>query len=210
MSRFITSAKDPRGGHVRLYWEILDSNAWRCLSASDQRAYVALMRSLLSHNNGDLALPLSVACRHGIGSKTTLAKNLRALVAVGLIANTRKGGATKGGQRLPSLYRLTDREGSEFPGKHVAASKATNEWKQIATLAMGRKKIRDAELLAKEMATKTETRGQKLTLTRSDSDPIDPEIVPETGPWFQAPGQKLTLANQGKPTAAQATARPTG
>ena len=136
---------DPRGGHVRLYWELIDSNAWRCLSASDQRAYIALVRQLRQTNNGDLSLPLSVARHHGVSSKTTLAKNLRALMAVGLIALTRRGGATRGGQRLPSLYRLTDLPALPVPSKHIEGAKATNDWKAIVTLAAGCFLIKQAE-----------------------------------------------------------------
>lgn len=136
---------DPRGGHARLYWEITDSNAWRCLTASDQRAYLALLRSLLSFNNGDLSLAFSTARHHGITNESTLAKNLRALAAVGLIAVTRKGGCTRGGQRFPTLYRLTDFPVLAMQGKHVEACKATNEWKAVTTLALGHALIRQAE-----------------------------------------------------------------
>jgi hypothetical protein len=204
-------APDPRGGHIRLHWELIDSNAWRCLSASDQRAYVALLRGLRSTNNGDLSLPLSVARKHGITSKVTLAKNLRALMAVGLIAKTRSGGATKGGQRLPSLYRITDLPAFEVPAKSIEASKATNEWKAITTLAMGRHKIKLAEEAAKdaarEKAAKTETQGQKMTLTGSETVPIGPLTGSETGPWPAAPGQKLTLAKSAESAAKPVTAR---
>lgn len=147
---------DQRGGHVRLYWDIVDSNAWRCLSATDQRAYIALQRQLRSTNNGDLSLPLSVARNHGIASPATLAKSLRALVAVGLIAVTRKGGCTRGGQRLATLYRFTDHKCYEVPAKHIEASRPTNEWHDVKTLAQGRHLIREAEAKAaeKEVARK--------------------------------------------------------
>lgn len=145
-------AKDPRGGHVRLYWELMDSNAWRCLSATDQRCYVALLRNLRSTNNGDLSLAFSTARTHGIKSQTTLAKGMRALGAVGLIAVTRRGGCKPGGQRLPTLYRITDQPCYEVPSKHISASKATNEWKEVKTLAQGRAMIRAAEALAKQRA----------------------------------------------------------
>jgi hypothetical protein len=143
---------DPRGGHVRLYWDLIDSNAWRCLNAADQRAYVALLRNKRSTNNGDLSLAASVARNHGIRSQTTLAKCLRALVAVGLVAVTRKGGCKPGGQRLPTLYRVTDEPCYEVPAKFVQASKATNEWKAVRTLAQGRAMIRQAEAEAKAEA----------------------------------------------------------
>ena len=66
MSRPFKPPKDPRGAHVRLYWELIDSNAWRCLTPADQRVYVALLRQLTSTNNGDLSLPAKEAKRHGI------------------------------------------------------------------------------------------------------------------------------------------------
>jgi predicted transcriptional regulator len=137
--------KDPRGAHARLYWQTLDSNAWRCLSATDQRCYVALLRNLRSTNNGDLSLTFSMAKMHGIKSQSTLAKSLRALVAVGLIAVTRTGGCQRGGQRLPTLYRITDQECYEVPAKFIAHIKPTNEWKDVRTLAQGRAMIRAAE-----------------------------------------------------------------
>lgn len=142
-------AKDPRGGHIRLYWDVIDSPAWRSLSPSDQRCYVALMRGLRSSNNGDLSLAMSLAKHHGISSPTTLAKSLRALQAVGLIAVTRRGGCTKGGQRLPTLYRVTDHPCYDIPAKFVQACKATNEWKAVTSIAHGEALIREANKTAK-------------------------------------------------------------
>lgn len=190
--------KDPRGGHVRLYWDLLDSNAWRALSATDQRVYMALLRHLRSTNNGDLSMPLSVARHHGISSKTTLAKSLRALQAVGLIAVTRKGGATRGGQRLPTLYRTTDLPVLELPSKHIAARKATFDWRLITTRAQAEAAIRASEDAAREAAReeseKTETQGQKMTRTGSENGPVGSLTGSENGPRPLRPGQKLALA----------------
>jgi hypothetical protein len=136
------------------------------LSGSDQRAYLALQRQLRSTNNGDLSLPLSVARHFNITSPATLAKSLRALVAVGLLAVTRKGGCTKGGQRLPSLYRFTDHLAYENPMKNIEASKPTNEWKAVKNLAMGLALIRKAE----DEAAKTQL--QKLIVTASINEVV--------------------------------------
>lgn len=176
---------DPRGGHVRLYWELLDSNAWRCLSASDQRAYVALLRHLRSTNNGDLSLPFSVAKQHGIKSQTTLASSLRALCAVGLLAVSREGGCTKGGQRLPTLYRVTDVPVFANPVKFIEASKATNEWKSVTTLGIGREAIRQAEALAAEAAAEKKTKRllQKLESTTPKNGVVGPKTTPKNGVW---------------------------
>jgi hypothetical protein len=64
---------------------------------------------------------------------------------VGLLAVTREGGCTRGGKKLPTLYRLTDREAYANPMKHIESAKATNEWKSIATLGGGREAMRKAE-----------------------------------------------------------------
>ena len=86
--------KDPRGHSLRVYSDVYDSAAFAALSPHDVLAYLALLRELKGYNNGDLSLPLSRAKKCGIGHHLTLARSLRALCAVGLIAVTRKGGCT--------------------------------------------------------------------------------------------------------------------
>lgn len=174
---------DPRGGHVRLYWELLDSNAWHCLSATDQRAYVAMCRQIRSTNNGDISLPLSEARAHGITSPATLAKSLRALVAIGLIAITRRGGCTRGGQRLPTLYRLTDREVFEVPVKHIEACRPTNEWRAVKTLAQGRAMIRQANTEKSPL--------QSLAVTTSKIEAVEASTTSKNEVWMPAPLQKM-------------------
>ena len=145
---------DPRGGHVRLYWALIDSPAWGSLSATDQRAWIALRRALGKTNNGDLSLPLSRARHYRITSPATLAKALRGLVAVGLIAVTRRGGCTRGGQRLPTLYRFTDEQVFPMPGKLIDGFKATNDWEQVASIDHGKALIRETEKAAHDLAEK--------------------------------------------------------
>jgi hypothetical protein len=186
---------DPRGGHIRLYWEVIDSNAWRCLTAADQRCYIALSRGLLSFNNGDLSLPLSVARHHGITSQTTLAKSLRALCAVRLIAITRPGGCKRDGTRMPNLYRFTDHPVHAMPAKLVEAEKATNEWRAVSTLAHGKALIREADRIvkaewaaqkaakqaAKLAPVKTQNLVQILTATSPKNGLRPPSTSPEIG-----------------------------
>jgi hypothetical protein len=196
MARYKPPADRP---HARLYWEILDSNAWRCLSATDQRAYTAILRQLRSTNNGDLSLPLSVARTHGITSPATLAKSLRALVAVGLIAITRKGGCSRDGQRLATLYRLTDRECYEVPAKHIAYSRPTNEWSEVKTLAQGRDLIRLAGLAAAEKAALGKKIPlQSLIVTASKNEVVGALTASKNEAWPDVPLQKMKLAKNVK------------
>lgn len=210
MSKF---PPDPRGGHIRLYWSLIDSNAWRCLAAVDQRAYIALARQKNASNNGDLSLPHSVAKLQGIRSQTTLAKSLRALTAVGLIAVTRAGGCARGGQRLPTLYRLTDHEVYSMPTKLVEASKATNEWKTVTTLAMGNALIKQAEQRAaaeaegKDTPRKLKSPLQSLESTTSKNGVVGPKTTPAIGVWTAAPLQKMEKVENVKPSGKPMLAR---
>ena len=175
-----------------MYWDLIDSNAWRCLSATDQRAYFALQRQLRSTNNGDLSLPLSVARQHGIASPATLAKSLRALLAVGLLAVTRKGGCARGGQRLPTLYRFTDREAYANPMKHIESAKPTNEWKSVSTLGRGRDAIRHAEAEAEK------TQLQRLAVTASKIEVVGRLTASINEVWTPSPTSNIESGQKQK------------
>lgn len=144
--------KDPRGPHVRIYYQIYDAPAFWCLSPVDVVAYMALRRDLTNNNNGDLSLTLSKAKERGISHHLTLARSLRALCAVGLIVLTRKGGATRGGQRLPSLYGVTDQEIYEMRHKQVEARKAGFDYRKVTSVEHGKALIEAAEASAKAAA----------------------------------------------------------
>lgn len=181
---------DPRGGHVRLYNAMIDSPAWNAISATDQRAYVALRRALGKSNNGDLSLPLSRARHYRITSPATLAKTLRALVAVGLIAVTRRGGCTRGGQRLPTLYRFTDEPVFAMPAKLIDAFKPTNDWQRVTSIAHGKALIRDAEQRAR--ATAEEKRLlQNLNDTATGPEAVGARTATALEAWRFPPVRKL-------------------
>lgn len=185
---------DPRGHHVRLYNAMLDSPAWVALSPSDQRAYVALRRFLGKSNNGDLCLPLSRSRHYGIRSPATLAKSLRALVAVGLIAVTRRGGCTRGGQRLPTLYRFTDEQVFPMPGKLIEGTKATDDWKRITSNAHAKAVIRQAEETA-AAAAKLKRQLQELNATATGSVAVMARTPTDVEAWRPVP---VRISKQGR------------
>jgi hypothetical protein len=198
MPKPFKAAPDPRGGHIRLYWDIFDSPAFMALGNSDRSAYMALMRQRGKTNNGDISLTIKYARRFAdINSETTLAKCLRALCAVGLIAVTRDGGSSHGGQRLPTLYRFTDAESYPFPGKFVEGFKATNEWKTLTSIAAAKaaiKKIEDAAGL-KAADKKLKSALQKMELTTPKNEVVEPLTTPKNGVWTPRPLQKMELGN---------------
>jgi predicted transcriptional regulator len=133
--------KDPRGGHARLYWSILDSPAWRTLTHADVRVYLALRRKLGRTNNGDINATLAEMKHAGIFSSSTLSAALHRLEALGFIEKTRQGGIAAGG-KLCSLYRFTDESTFDIAKAGVRAGPATDEWKRFANLAEARAAVR--------------------------------------------------------------------
>lgn len=158
--------RDPRGHSVRIYHDIYNSHAFNALAPRDVLAYIALLRELKKNNNGDLSLPLTRAKLCGIRHHVTLARSLRALCAVGLIALTRKGGCDRGGRRLASLYRVTDIECYEMPGKNIEAQKATCDYRKIQSVAQGQELIRKYEESQKR-------RTKKSPKSSNDCDPVN-------------------------------------
>lgn len=162
---------DPRGGHIRLYWELIDSLAWRALSYSSQAVYIAMRRRLLHTNNGNISAALSDMKHYGITTSATLAKALRELQTVGLIAVTRQGGIAYGRQ-VCSLYRFTDEVVYEQHKQGVKACPATNDWKRFEKLSEAKAAIQQAHADAKRQPDKNKSGLQKLKRTDSDSEAL--------------------------------------
>jgi hypothetical protein len=162
---------DPRGGHVRLYWSLIDSLAWRALSYSSQSVYIAMRRRLQSTNNGNISAALGDMKHYGITTSATLAKALRELQTVGLIAVTRQGGIAYGRQ-VCSLYRFTDEAVYEQPKVGVKACQATDDWKRFEKLAEVKGAIKKAHADAKRQPDKNKSGLQKLKRTDSDSEAL--------------------------------------
>jgi len=145
---------DPRGGHTRLYWGLQDSMAFRALDFSAQALWLAIRRKLQSTNNGNIEATTGTLRHAGFSSSATLAKGLRALQTVGLIAMTRQGGIAVG-QRVCSLYRFTDEPTFAHPKQGVAAYPATNEWRAFETLGHAEAALKAAHAAAKRPGKNT-------------------------------------------------------
>jgi predicted transcriptional regulator len=157
--------KDPRGGHARLYWSILDSPAWRTLTHADVRVYLALRRKLGRTNNGDINATLAEMKHAGISSSSTLSAALHRLEALGFIEKTRQGGIAHGG-KLCSLYRFTDEPTLDIAKAGVRAGSATNEWERFKNMAEARQAVR---LFTRQNTSKV--RSSKRSGSTIESEP---------------------------------------
>lgn len=191
---------DPRGGHVRLYWTLIDSLAWRALSYSSQSVYIAMRRRLQSTNNGNISAALGDMKHFGITTSATLAKALRELQTVGLIAVTRQGGIAYGRQ-VCSLYRFTDEAVYEQPKVGVKACQATDDWKRFEKLAEVKGAIKKAHADAKRQPDKNKSGLQKLKRTDSDSEALSRFNDSESEAVAVSLVQKLKQASRAKKAA---------
>jgi len=192
-------SSDPRGGHIRLYWALVDSMAWRALGWADQGLYIAMRRKLGATNNGNIEATLGGSnggMRHfGITSSASLSKGLRALMAVGLIAKTRQGHLSQG-RRTCNLFRFTDEPVLEMPKLGIAAMKATNEWRDFATLAAAKAAILSAHKAAKtgeKRPPKNALSVQPLKGATSDFEPATVKTGSTTEHGDPLPIRKLNM-----------------
>jgi hypothetical protein len=196
MSKHEKPQRDPRGHSLRIYDNIYDSPAFKSLSPHDVLAYLALLRELRGSNNGDLSLPLTRSSKCGIKHHLTLARSLRALCAVGLVAITRKGGCAKGGERLPTLYRLTDRECYEITAKLLHATKESNEWKRISSVQQGIDLIAAAEVAVKKKSAEKNNPGHGVTVTVSQRVLVSPKTRTPRDTWSNERGHGVTMVEK--------------
>lgn len=163
--------KDPRGGHIRLYWSLFDSVAFMALSNAEVRIYLAMRRQLGRTNNGDISAVLSQLRHFGVRSSSTLAKALRSLETVGLIEKTRQGGIANGGKTC-SLYRFTDEPTLPMKKTGQPGGCATSDYLAFESLAVVRAKLRTAHLAAKRIdQIEAKTRKTKRTASMSAPEP---------------------------------------
>ena len=161
-----SNQRDPRGHHVRIYDGIYNSAAYLALSYSAKALYVEIRCLLRQGNNGNISVTLATLRRRGWPSSATIAKGLRALIAVGLIKKTRQGGITAGGE-LCCLYAVTDESVSGDPGLGIRPMSATYDYRKFQTVADAKKAIADAPLRGARRKRKV----QNLPVVTSESEP---------------------------------------
>jgi hypothetical protein len=160
---------DDMGAHARLYEKIAHSPAWLALGFSSRALYVQLRVKLKQTNNGNIEATLGTLRHAGFKSSSTLAKALRELETVGLMAKTRQGGIAAGG-RLCNLFRFTDKPVYELPKQGISAAKASQDWQRWTALRDVTAAIREAHKAAKRpKAQEIDVKPQKAKRISSKS-----------------------------------------
>ena len=169
--------KDPRGKHVRLYNELLNSPAFIALNWSTQAIYVRIRAQLGGANNGDISATLSTLKPYGVNSSVTLANALHDLQTLGFIDKTRQGGVANGGKNC-CLYRFTDEDCHEIPKKGIKSQKATFDYLQYKTMQEAQAALiasRD-ENAVKSQQRKNKVKVQNLNVVGSENELSKPKL----------------------------------
>jgi len=157
---------------VRIYCTLLDSPAWRVLGWSARALFIDLRSQVGATNNGNLEATMKRLKHYGWTSATTLAGALYELQALGFIAKTRAGGIGRGG-KICSLYRFTDLQTFAFPKLGVAATNASHEYREFASVDTARRALEEGvQQLRDQAKARTFPKNKLQKLERSD---------PETG-----------------------------
>lgn len=108
MSRKVNqSGRNREGRHVRLYHYVLDSPAWRMLTAAERAIYVDLAKRYDGRNNGRIVYSIREAASELSIGKTKAAEALLRLQQLGFVEITRKG-FFHGAAKVASEFRLTE------------------------------------------------------------------------------------------------------
>jgi hypothetical protein len=122
------------GRYITLYHDLLNSPAYRALSASAKTLLVDMRLSYNGSNNGNISAVFAELKHRGWRSPATLSKSLYELRSLGFIALTKEGGL-KQGTRVCSLYRFTDLPVLDIPKHCIQATKATYDYRGYKTLS---------------------------------------------------------------------------
>ena len=182
--------KDEMGAHARLYDQIANSAAWLAAAFSARALYMQLRVKLKNTNNGNIEATLGTLKHSGFKSSSTLAKALRELETLGLIAKTRQGGITAGG-KLCNLYRFTDKPMYDFPKLGLVACKASHEWRQWTGVREAEAAVRVAHAAARRPVPgrdgENAGKAQKSKRISSNGEALALNVSSKAGPRLPAP-----------------------
>ena len=164
--------------HIQITLALLNSPAYIALDWSARSLFTDMRSKLRGFNNGNINAALSELRHRGWRSPVTLAKALRQLEAVGLIAKTRQTIGVELGSKVCNLYRFTDLDSLEFSMLQIAATKATHDYKRFTTLTDARRAVAAASPAKKKRALQNLYRDATETVSIAPVDATETVVTP--------------------------------
>lgn len=195
----MTRKTDPDRVHIRIYWDVIDSHAFLALGWTSQALYTHLRRKMMSTNNGNIEATLKKLRLAQMKSPSTLAKCLRELEAVGLIAKTRDTIGVEHGHKVCCLYRFTDKPMFDFPALGLKHMPATDEWRRFEKLADAKAAINAAHKAV--VGTRPDLLRKKRTVQISSRDGTDSVPMASNIDTDFVPREKPSVRNSFRETA---------
>lgn len=164
--------------HCRIRSDVTSSIAWRILSVTAKALYLDLRAKLRANNNGNVNAAMSEMKHLGWRSKTTLAKALYELLALGFIVRTRAGGVSRG-SKVCSLYGFTDLDIEQNDRLAIVRRRPSFEYRDF-------KSITEAQIALKEGVDKLHAesllRQQPTRAAKKNDGPVSGLVRAVSGP----------------------------
>lgn len=165
--------------HIRIRVDMLNSPAYRVLPYSTRALYTDLRATLTSTNNGNISATFEDLKHRGWKSSATLAKALRELEHMGLIAKTRQGGIASL-SKVCNLYRFTDLFVFEHPKQGIPAMKATFDWQRFKSVGAAQAHLQELGAARARRAAQNKTKLQKAKFEASETKAISRQTAANT------------------------------
>ncbi len=191
------SKTDPLGQHVRAYYKLMDSHAWRALPPTARALWLDLARQAGATRNGLIGTHLKPSQGdrsglHGRGwtSHHTVLKAARELECLGFIELEVQGGICSGG-KTPSLWSLTHLDVLDSPHRGVKAHQARHTYQRWQS-------VEQATEALKKLHAENKSKRQKMPLVTADSALSDAKLRANSAKAPKSKGQKMPLADSAK------------
>lgn len=152
--------RDPRGLHLRVYHDLMNSPAYRVLSTSAKALYFDMRAKLNGSNNGNLEATLDTLRHRGWKHGSTIAGALYELQTMGFLIRTRPGSYAIGKGQC-ALYAFTDLDVFEQKGK-CEASKATNDYRTFESVAVAERALADGVARLRSFARQLDAERKEI------------------------------------------------
>ncbi len=197
MAKPPSKAADPLGQHIRVYYRLMDSHAWRALPATARALWLDLARQAGATRNGLCGTHLKPSQGdrsglHGRGwtSHHTVLRAARELECLGFIELEVRGGIASGG-KTPSLWSLTHLDVFDSPHKGVKAHQARHTYQRWQSVEQATQALR-------KLHAENKSKRQKTPLVTADSALSGEKLRANSAKAPKSKGQKMPLADSAK------------
>lgn len=160
-----------RAAFIGIPCHVADSQAFIALSQMARALYVDMRRQYNGRNNGDICAADTVLASYG-WAHTSIHKGLKAIIAHGLMVQTRRGGIGARSNTC-SLYAFTDRPIIANPATGVAAAAPSYAYRAFQPKTKPKRKRKST------VKAQSERQGTQHAFSTATIPPLTGTIAPQ-------------------------------